>query len=146
MTTSGPGIFDNDAAAKFLSDLRSAPPTSVGDSVSGALRTVAQAEAPLTEPDVQRALAALALLLAQEDAAVLDGASDADGAQNWIADLEIELNPARRQIAEGTLDRILLPADNGWYDSWSAADDGGAAAVATVHRLRNLLMDFGAGE
>jgi hypothetical protein len=140
--TSGPGIFDNDAAGKFVSDLRAAPPTSVGDAVSGALRTVAQAEAPLSVEDVQRALAALALLLAQADPGVIEGAPDADGVRSWFADLEIELNPARRQIAEGTVDRILLPEDNGWYYLQSAADDGGAAALAGVHRLRDLLADF----
>ncbi len=143
MATSGPGIFDNDAAAKFLSDLRSAPPTSVGDAVSGALRAVAQAEAPLSVENVQRALAAAALLLAESDARVLDGAADADTVRSWFAGLDIELNPARRQIADGALDRILLPDDNAWSASWSATDDGGAAAVAAVHRLRDLLVDAG---
>jgi hypothetical protein len=140
--TPGPGIFDNDAAGKFVSDLRAAPPTSVGDAVSGALRTVAQAEAPLSIEDVQRALAAVALLLAEADAEALEGMDDAQDIRTWFAGLEIELNPARRQIAEGTLDRILLPDDNGWYDAASASDDGGAAALAGVHRLRDLLADF----
>ena len=142
MSTSGPGIFDNAAAAEFLHGLRTAPPTSVGDAVSGALRTVAQAEAPLSVEDVQRALAALALLLAEADAAVLDGAADAGDVRGWFAGLEIELNPARRQIAEGTLDRILLPDDNAWYDHWATSEDSGAAALATVHHLQNLLADF----
>lgn len=141
MATSGPGIFDNDAATKFVADLRSAPPTSVGDAVSVALRAVAQAEAPLSVEDVQRALAALALLLGESDAGVLDGMAGADEVRTWFADLEIELNPARRLVAEGAIDRILLPDDNGWYESWSAADDGGAAAVASVHLLRDQLAD-----
>ncbi len=145
MSTPGPGIFDNDAAAEFVAGLRSGPPTSVGDTVSGALRTIAQAEAPLSVQDVQRALAALALLLAEADPGVVDGAADADAVRTWFAGLEIELNPARRQIAEGTLDRILLPVDNGWYDSSSAADDGGAAALAAVHHLRDLLADLADG-
>lgn len=143
MATTGSGIFDNDAAAKFLSDLRSAPSTSVGDAVSGALRAVAQAEAPLSTEDVQRALAALALLLAEVEAGVLDGAADPQDTLTWFTGLEIELNPARRQIAEGTVDRILLPADNAWYDFWAAADDGGGAALATVHGLRDVLADAG---
>lgn len=146
MATSGAGTFDNDAAGEFLSGLRAAPPTSVGDAVSGALRAVAQAEAPLPVEDVQRALAAVALLLADADPQVLDGAADADEVLTWFTGLEVELNPARRQIAEGTLDRILLPQDNAWYDSVSAADDGGAEALAGVHRLRDLLADFAAGE
>ena len=145
MSSSGPGIFDNDAATKFVSDLRAAPPTSVGDAISGALRVVAQAEAPLSVEDVQRALAALALLLAEAEAGVLDGAADADEVRSWFASLEIELNPARRQIAEGTLDRILLPQDNRWYDSLAAAGDR-AAALAGVHRLRDLLADFSADD
>lgn len=144
MATSG--TFDNDAAAEFLSGLRAAPPTAVGDAVSGALRAVAQAEAPLTTEHVQRALAAVALLLAQANPQLVDGAADADGVRTWFAGLEVELNPARRQIAEGTLDRILLPDENLWYEAISSAQDGGAAALAQVHRLRDLLADFTAGE
>lgn len=144
--TSGPEIFDNDAAGKLVADLRAAPPTSVGDAVSGALRTVAQAEQPLAVDDVRRALAALALLLGEAEPGLLDGLSDPDDVRRWFAGLEIELNPARRQIAEGTIDRILLPDDNGWYDAVTSSADSGAAALAGVHRLRDVLADFAAGE
>ena len=113
--------------------------------MSGALRAVAQAEAPLSVPDVQRALVAVALLLAEADAGVLEGAADAEDVRRWFAGLDVELNPARRQIAEATLDRILLPQDNGWYDSVSAGDEV-TAALVTVHHLRDALADFTAGE
>ena len=141
MATSGPGIFDNDAAGEFLAGLRAAAPTAVGDAVSGALREVAQAEAPLTADSSQRALAATALLVSALDADVLAGAGDAAEVQRWFAGLEVELNPARRQIAEAVVERLLLADDNGWYDSWSETDDR-AAALATVHRLRDLLAEF----
>ena len=145
MTTSGPGIFDNDAAGEFVAGLQAAPPTAVGDAVSVALRTVAQAEAPLTVSDVQHALAALALLLSGIDADVLDGAGDVDSIRRWFEGLEIELNPARRQIAVAAIERILLPDDNAWYEHWSAVDDG-PAALAGVHHLRDLLTDLTAAD
>ena len=144
--TSGPGIFDNDAAAQLVTDLRAAPPPSVGDAVSGALRTVAQAEQPLGVDDVRRALAVLALLLAETDPGLLDGLADADQVRQWFTGLEIGLNPARRQIADGTIDRILLPQDNAWYEAVTAGEDGGAAALAGVHRLRDVLADVASVE
>ena len=144
--TTGPGIFDHDAATTWVTDLRAAAPTSVGDAVSGALRTVAQAEQPLAVDDVRRALAALALLLAETDPGLLDGLADADEVRQWFTGLEIELNPARRQIADGTIDRILLGQDNGWYDAVTADQDGGAAALAAVQRLRDVLADIASGE
>lgn len=143
MAASGSGVFENEAADAFVAGLRKAPPTAVGDSISAALRAVAQAETPLTEQQVQRALAALALLLSEFDPGVLDGAGDGE-LQTWFADLEIELNPARRQVAGAALDRILLPQDNGWFDGLD--ETRRPDAVASVHRLRDLLADAAADE
>ena len=121
MAASDSGVIDNEAADAFVAELRKAPPTAVGDSISAALRAVAQAEAPLTPSQVQRALAAVALLLSTFEPAVLGSGTGGGDVPSWFADLEIELNPARRQIAGAAIDRILLPADNGWYDAVSAA-------------------------
>ncbi|MET3804829.1 hypothetical protein ABIB25_001825 [Nakamurella sp. UYEF19] len=145
MTTTGPGIFENDAAQDFLTKLQSAPPTAVGDLVSAALRAVAQAEKPLTAADVQSALAALALLLAEFDGDVLTGATDPTAVQAWFVDLEVELTPSRRQIADATTSRILLAQDNGWADLWADSEDG-RRARSTVKALRDLLADSASPE
>lgn len=145
MTATGPGIFENDAAGTWIAAVQKAQPTAVGDMVSTAVRAVAQAEQPLTPEGVQQALAALALLLSQFDRGILDGARDPDAVQAWFADLEIELNPARRLVAGAAINRILLPQDNGWTQQWRKSGDE-AAALATVHRLRDLLADSSAGD
>ena len=133
-------IFSNDAASEFIDRLRSARPTVVGDMISDALRAVAQAEQPLSVDDVRRALVALALLLSEFDPQVLAGAPEPDGLRVWFTDLEIELNPARRQVAAGALGRILLPQDNRWQEQWDD-DDLRAAALTTVRQLRDTLVD-----
>jgi len=140
MVAQGPGIFDNDAARDFLVKLRGADPTDVGDIVSGALRKVAQAEHPLEVAAVQEALVAMALLLSEYDESLLAGAPDEETLGPWFARLEVELNPARRQIAFGAIGRILVPADNSWWELWSAAD-GGEAATAAAVRLQQELAD-----
>jgi hypothetical protein len=142
MAAHGPMIFENDAALSFLKTLQESKPTAVGDLISAALRAVAQAEGPLEVDDVQEALAAVALLLAEYDETILDGAPDAAAVAAWFTGLEIELNPARRQIAEGALTRILLPADNEWYELWNSAQ-GGEAAIASVVRLQQELAGIG---
>lgn len=140
MGASGPGIFENDAALEFIGTLRSGESIQVGDQVSAALRAVGQAEQPLTVEQVQRSLAALALLLSDLDAGILDGAVDPQELRAWFADLEVELNPARRQIAAAAISRVLLPADNRWRELWDGSPDG-PAALGTVHRVRDLLAD-----
>lgn len=145
MGTSGPGIFENDVAQHFLAGLRSAPPTDVGDRISGALRKVAQAEQPLPVADVQSALVALALLLSEFDGDVLSGAQDPTAVVAWFVDLEIELTPSRRQISEAALRRIQLAQDNEWTAFW-AERDGGQQARSSVKGLRDLLADLAAEE
>jgi len=140
MNTQGSGIFDNDAAHEFLEKLRGAAPTAVGDLISGALRGVAQAERPLEVDDVQEALVALALLLGEYDDAVLADAPDAEAVKAWFVDLEVELNPARRQIAGAAITRILLPADNAWYERCNSVE-GGKQAIGAVLRLQEELAD-----
>ncbi len=144
MTAPGFDVFGGDAARAFIRELREASPTTVGDSISAALRAVGQAETTLTQTQVERALAALALLLSSFDPAVLRGAGG-DDFRSWFADLEVELNPARRQIAGAAVDRILLPAENAWYAELSEPGGRGPTLV-DVHRLRDLLTDSAAQE
>ena len=145
MAAMGSAYFGGDQATAFVAELRNAQPTAVGDAISAALRTVAQAEHPVTEQQGSRALVALALLLSSFDPKILGDAPDRVDLRAWFGDLEIELNPARRQIAGAAIDRILLPADNGWYDAVSAAGDR-EQALANVHRLRDVLADSIADE
>ncbi len=140
MGASGPGIFENDAALEFIGTLREGRATPVGDRISAAVRAVGQAEQPLTVEQVQRCLAALALLLSDLDAGTLDGAPNPPELLAWFADLEIELNPARRLIAAAAISRVLLPSDNRWRELWDASTDG-PAALGSVVRLRDLLAD-----
>jgi hypothetical protein len=145
MATSGTGIFQNDDALDFVGQLQKAAPTAVGDLISSAIRSVAQAEAPVTSHDVDVALAAAALVLSEFDDDLLADAPDAAALKAWFIDLEIELNPARRQITLGAINRILLPQDNEWFDLRSESGDS-AAALATVERLRDVLADSAADE
>ena len=145
MAASGPDLFQNDDAQNFVRDLRTAAPAAVGDQVSAALRAVAQAESRLTVPVVARSLAALALLLSEFDPAVLGSAPDPEELAAWFADLEIELNPARRQVANGAVNRIVLADDNEWIDSWTGSGQL-AEALAPVYRLRDLLADSASEE
>ena len=145
MGTWGFGIFDNDDAMDFVGDLRDAPPAEVGDRISAALRAAAQAEDGLTPSEVGSALVALALLLSEYQPDVLRSEPYAKDLPEWFAGLEIELNPARRQIATAALNRILLPEDNEWQDA--IAESGNAAeALAPVLRLRDVLADSAADE
>ncbi len=140
MGISGPGIFENDEAQSFLAGLRSGRQIDVGDQISGALRKVAQAEHPLPMADVQSALVALTLLLSEFDGDVLAGAPDPTSVVAWFVDLEIELTPSRRQIADAALRRIQLAQDNEWATFWSDRDDG-RHARSSVKALRDLLAD-----
>ncbi len=145
MAAMGSAYLENEQAAAFVADLRKAEPTAVGDEISAALRAVAQAEQPVTIGQVRRAVAALALLLSSFDQAILDGVPDAPQLRSWFQNLEIELNPARRQVAGAAIERILLPADNEWYDGPADRADG-TAGVVGVHRLRAVLADAAADE
>ena len=145
MAASGPEIFSGDDAQSFLRDLRAAPSASVGDQISAALRAVAQSETPIGVAVVSRALAALALLLSEYEPEVLGGAADAAEVAAWFAELEIELNPARRQVAVGAINRIVLADENQWLEQWVGSGMQ-AEALAPVYRLRDLLADSASEE
>lgn len=145
MGASETGIFQNDDAQNFVHDLRAAAPTAVGDQISAALRAVAQAEGSLATPAVARALVALALLLSEYEPDVLSSATDATELAAWFKDLEIELNPARRQVAGGAIGRIVLADDNDWIQGWTGSGQL-AEALAPVYRLRDVLADSVADE
>ncbi len=141
----GAGLLENEAAAAFVTGLRTAPPPAVGDLISGALREVAQAEQPLAPGPVQAALAAVALLVAgvahhrgdpEAAAAVLAPAVTAAELASWFADLQVELNPARLLIAGQAVDRLLLPQDNSWLQADRQEPD-----LERVRRLRDQLTD-----
>jgi hypothetical protein len=142
MAATGSAYFSGDHAAAFVAELRAAKSTAVGDAISAALRAVAQAEQPITQQQGSRALVALALLLSPFEPEILGDEADL---QSWFSDLQIELNPARRQIAGAAIDRLLLPADNRWYDAASPAGDE-QQTLGGVHRLRDLLADSAADE
>ena len=144
MAAMGSAYFGDEQARAFVAELRNSKPTAVGDAISAALRAVAQAEQPVTEQQGSRALVALALLLSPFEPEILDDAPDGADLRSWFGDLEIELNPARRQVAGAAIDRLLLPADNGWYDGFANQDR--AEALVNVHRLRDLLADAAADE
>ncbi|SDO99570.1 protein of unknown function [Nakamurella panacisegetis] len=145
MGATGTGIFENDDALAFLGQLRDADPKAVGDMVSGALRAVAQSEDGLEPAEVSRALVALALLLSAFEPDVLGTAPDSTDLLAWFADLEIELNPARRQVATGAVNRIVLVDDNEWIGQWTGTGQL-AEALAPVYRLRDVLADSASDE
>ena len=132
-------LFHTAAATDFLATLRDSPATGAGDLLAGALRVVVQGRGELAADDAGRALVAIALLVAERDPSVLDDVPEADGLREWLADLDTELTPARRQAAEAVLRRVALPDDNAWLGQTGGDGDGGdagtEAALAPVQRL-----------
>lgn len=143
MSLQDSGIFGSDDARDFVAALRAADPSAVGDLISGVIRKAAQAEGSLEVKDAAQALAAVALLLFPYDDEVLTGAPDPQELGEWFAGLEIELNPARRQLGRQAVNRILLPQDNKWFDRVRADADVDAerTVLGRVRRLADLLTD-----
>lgn len=136
----GNPYFDPAGARALLADLRSITDGRMGDRLSESIRSVVRAGSRRTSDEVERAIAAIALLLAEHSPELLDGAPDEEGLRRWLAQADTELTPGRRLAATGALTRISLGGDNEWYDAQGA---GGslAAALESVRHLRHKLVD-----
>ncbi len=133
-----------DAAATLLTELRKATDGRIGDRLSAAIRAVTRSSSQLPPQEVDSAIAAIALLLASNDPAILDGAADEDSLRGWLHHVDTELTPGRRLKAEAALDRMELGDNNEWY---AAHESAGTlpAALKVIHRLRDGLHDASGG-
>jgi hypothetical protein len=130
------------AAASLLTDLRKATDGRTGDRLSAAIRAVTKAGSTLPAAEVETAIAAIALLLAEYQPGLLDGAVDEQGLRAWLADVDTELTPGRKLAASAAIGRIALGLKNEWYDEHVDAGTLGAALTA-LFRLRDALTDSG---
>jgi hypothetical protein len=130
------------AAASLLTDLRKATDGRTGDRLSAAIRAVTKAGSTLPAAEVETAIAAIALLLAEYQPGLLDGAVDEQGLRAWLADVDTELTPGRKLAASAAIGRIALGLKNEWYDEHVDAGTLGAALTA-LFRLRDTLTDSG---
>lgn len=129
-----------DAGRALLSRLRVTTDGRTGDQLSAAIRAVTTAGSMLPPAEVDAALTAITLLLAEYQPDLLDGAPDEDALRDWLRHVDTELTPGRRLAAEATLGRIAIKLDNQWYDAHVA---GGtvSGALADLHRLDDALAD-----
>jgi len=130
------------AAASLLADLRKSTDGGTGDRLSAAIRAVTKAGSTLPTAEVESAIAAIALLLAEYQPALLDGAADEQGLRGWLANVDTELTPGRKLAASAAIGRIALGLNNHWYDEHVDAGTLGAALTA-LFRLRDALTDSG---
>jgi hypothetical protein len=130
------------AAASLLTDLRKATDGRTGDRLSAAIRAVTKAGSTLPAAEVETAIAAIALLLAEYQPGLLDGAVDEQGLRAWLADVDTELTPGRKLAASAAIGRIALGLKNEWYDEHVDAGTLGAALTG-LFRLRDTLTDSG---
>jgi hypothetical protein len=136
-------VFSSAAGAEYLRQIRGAEGAAAGDLLTGALYGVVSAPNGVVGVDAgDRALVAVALLLAEGSPDVVDDAPDPDGLRAYLDGLDTELTPARIVAARGALNRLLVPADNDWHDAHEAAGTL-AGAQADVRRLAELLADAG---
>ncbi|MEP6561672.1 MAG: hypothetical protein ABJD68_11460 [Nakamurella sp.] len=130
------------AAANLLADLRQATDGRTGDRLSGAIRAVTKAGSTLPTDEVETAIAAIALLLAEYQPGLLDGAADEAGLRSWLSDVDTELTPGRKLAASAAIGRIALGLKNEWYDAQVEAGTL-VAALTSLFRLRDALTDIG---
>lgn len=128
------------AAADLLSELRRTTDGRTGDRLSAAIRAVTTAGSTLPPDQVDAAIAAIALLLAEYEPGLLDDAADESALREWLHDVDTELTPGRRLAASAALARIEVELNNEWYDAQLQAGTL-PAAIVTLHRLRNGLAD-----
>ncbi|WP_029136068.1 DUF4259 domain-containing protein [Nakamurella lactea] len=136
----GPGLFGGAAAMAFTEKLVSADRATAGSMITEALRAVLEAGDDLDATEAESALVTVAVLVSEEDPAVLDGAPDVDALRRQLAQLDTELTPARRTAARGVLTRALLPAANSWLAQRSTEADW-PRTRADLERLAELLAD-----
>ena len=140
-TAHDPNPFLGTAAGQaLLSQLRQTTDGRTGDRLSTAIRAVTTAGSSLPTEEVDAALTAITLLLAEFQPELLDGAPDEQALRDWLRQVDTELTPGRRLAAEATLVRIEIDLDNEWYDA-HVADGSVPAVLDEVHRLRNALTD-----
>lgn len=129
-----------DAGRALLARLRSATDGRTGDQLSAAIRAVTTAGSMLSPAEVDAALTAITLLLAEFQPDLLDGAPDEDAVRDWLRHVDTELTPGRGLAAQAALARIAIDLDNQWYAAH--VDEGTAAgALADLRRLREALAD-----
>src|SRR3954469_21068493 len=109
-----------EAATAFVAELRRSTDGRTGDRLSQALRAATHSGLHLAPSEVETAIAAIALLLAATDPALLDGAADESGLRGWLEHVDTELTPGRRMAAEAALDRMQISSDNEWYAAHEA--------------------------
>ena len=140
-TAHDPSPFLGTAAGQaLLTRLRQSTDGRTGDQLSTAIRAVTTAGSTLPVAVVDAALAAITLLLADFQPALLDGAADEPALRSWLRQVDTELTPGRRMAAEAALTRVEIDLDNQWYDAHLAAGTV-RPALDEVHRLRNALAD-----
>lgn len=140
-TAHDPNPFLGTAAGQaLLARLRQTTDGRTGDQLSSAIRAVTTAGSTLPVAEVDAALTAITLLLADFQPALLDGAADEAALRSWLRHVDTELTPGRRMASEATLVRIEIDLDNQWYDAHVAAGTV-REALDEVHRLRNALAD-----
>lgn len=130
----------SDAGRTLLTRLRTTTDGRTGDQLSAAIRAVTTAGSMLPPAQVDAALTAITLLLAEYQPDLLDGAPDEDAVRDWLRHVDTELTPGRRLAAEAAVVRIEIDLDNEWYAA-HVADGTAAAALADLRRLRHALAD-----
>ena len=89
-------FLHSDAAAALLTDLRRATDGRTGDRLSTVIRAVTTAGSTLPPAEVDAAIAAIALLLAERDPSMLDGADDEPALREWLRHVDTDLTPGRQ--------------------------------------------------
>ncbi len=127
-------------AQDFLQQLRRTTGGTIGDRLSTAIRAVTAAGSTLPTDQVDAAITAITLLLAEYQPSLLDRAPDEAALRDWLHHVDTELTPGRRLAAEAALVRMEIDLDNEWYQAHLR--DGSAQQVLDdLHRLRNVLAD-----
>jgi len=139
----GPNPFlDTSAAHAFLGQLRRATDGRTGDRLSTAIRAVTSARSHLAVDEVEAAIAAITLLLAEYQPSLLDGVQDEPALRDWLRQVDTDLTPGRRLAAEAALVRMEIDLDNEWY---AHHEQNGSVpqVLEDLRRLRNALADAG---
>ncbi len=140
-TAHDPSPFLRSAAGQaLLTRLRATTDGRTGDQLSAAIRAVTTAGSVLPAEEVDAALTAITLLLAEYQPDLLNGAPDEAALRDWLRHVDTELTPGRRLAAEATLVRIEIDLDNQWYDA-HVADGSVHQVLEDLHRLRDALAD-----
>ena len=132
--------FDNPAARRLVDELLKAGDGRTGDHLSTAIRAITSSASSLPVDQVDAAIAAIALLLAERAPELLDGAADEPRLRAWIQHVDTELTPGRRLAANGALVRIELGLDNEWFEA-RRSEGTLIGALRALHTLRDELAD-----